>query len=209
MPLAFKQLIESIAGGKAPGPSTSFTIFHIIYALELTAEKPIGRNKLASKMNVGEGAIRTIIRRLKDEGLIVSSKEGCSITNKGLRVWEEFQTRFPKRIEFNRNVLANSEYNFVYLVRNRGDKVESGIEQRDAAIITGAKKVTVVVSKQGNLIIDSVSENLEEDYPAAAKLILKHFEPLENDVIIIAGADSLLKAKKGAFAASWTLIEAD
>ena len=91
MPSQFKNFIESLARPRGPGPSTTFSMFHIFYALELMAEKPIGRTKLAEKLNVGEGAIRTIINRLKDAGLIVTSKEGCNLTDKGLSVWKRFE----------------------------------------------------------------------------------------------------------------------
>ena len=84
MKSAFKRFIEDIARQKAPGPSTTFTVSHIFFALDLMAEKPIGRNKLAKKLEVGEGTVRTIISRLKNSGLIETSKEGCSLTNNGL-----------------------------------------------------------------------------------------------------------------------------
>ena len=35
MATSLKKFIQEIAGKKAPGPSTSFTVFHIFYALEL------------------------------------------------------------------------------------------------------------------------------------------------------------------------------
>ena len=37
MAVSLKKFIQEIAGKKAPGPSTSFTVFHVFYALELMA----------------------------------------------------------------------------------------------------------------------------------------------------------------------------
>ncbi len=201
-----KKFIENIASEKAPGPSITFSMFHIFYALELIAKKPIGRNKLAEKLNVGEGTIRTIISRLKDANLIVTSKEGCSLTDKGLNIWKQFEEFFPKRAEVGKTELTTSEYNYAFLVKNSGDKIKSGIEQRDAAIMGGARRAIVIVSKDSHLAIESISNNLEKEFPKAANQILKNLEPKDNDVIIIAGADTLLKAKRGAFAASWILL---
>lgn len=209
MTLPFKRLIESLASPKGPGPSTTFSMFHIFYALELIAKKPIGRNKLAEEMNVGEGAVRTIIKRLKDSGLIVTSKQGCILTDDGLSVWKNFESVFPKRIDIRRTALTTSNYSYSFLVKNKGDKVKSGIDQRDAAIMGGAKRAIVIIFKNGNLIIDSVSDNLKKDFPEAADIIIKNLNPEDNDVIIIAGADNPLKAKRGAFAASWVLIGND
>ena len=205
----FKSFIESLASPKGPGPSTTFSMFHIFYALELMAEKPIGRTKLAEKLNVGEGAIRTIISRLKDAGLIVTSKEGCNLTDKGLSVWKNFAEVFPKRVKIEKTPLTTSEYNYAFLVKNRGHKVKSGIDQRDAAIMGGARRAVVIVSKNGHLVIESVSNSIEKDFPEAANKILKDLKPEDNDVIIIAGADNPLKAKRGAFAASWVLLDND
>lgn len=205
----FKKFIESLARPKGPGPSTTFSMFHIFYALELMAEKPIGRTKLAEKLNVGDGAIRTIISRLKDAGLIVTSKEGCKLTDKGLSVWKRFEEVFPKRIKIEKTPLTTSEYNYAFLVKNRGHKVKSGIDQRDAAIMGGARRAVAIVSKNGHLVIESVSNSIEKDFPEASNKILKDLKPEDNDVIIIAGADNPLKAKRGAFAASWILLGND
>jgi predicted transcriptional regulator len=205
----FKRFIENLASPKGPGPSTTFSMFHIFFALELMAEKPIGRTKLAEKLNVGDGAIRTIVSRLKDAGLIVISKEGCNLTDKGVSVWKNFAEVFPKRVAIEKTPLTNSKYNYAFLVKNRGHKVKSGIDQRDAAIMGGARRAVVIVSKKGHLVIESVSNSIEKDFPEAANKILKNLKPEDNDVIIIAGADDPIKAKRGAFAASWVLLVND
>lgn len=203
---SLKKFMQQIAGKKAPGPSTTFTIFHIFYALELLSEKSMGRNKLAEKLNVGDGAVRTIISRLREAALIETSKEGCNLTKKGLDIWEQFQGIFPKRVEIPRSELAQSEFNFAFLVKKSGQKIDSGIDQRDAAIIAGARKALIIVFKNGHLCIESVSDCIDKQYPKAARQILEELMPEEDDVIIISGADSYLKAKRGAFAASWSLI---
>jgi hypothetical protein len=207
MALTLKKLITEVAGKKAPGPSTTFTVFHIFYALELMAQKPLGRNKLAEKLSVGDGAVRTIINRLKDYSLIDITKEGCILTQKGNEVWGQFEQVFPKRLKIEKSELATADYNFAFLVKGAGHRVKSGIDQRDAAIIAGARKAMVIVVKNNVLSIESVSDNIEKLYPKAANEIHQDFAPQENDVIIIAGAESALKAKRGAFAASWSLID--
>ena len=203
---SLKKFIQEVAGKKAPGPSTTFTVFHVFYALELMSKETIGRNKLAKKLNVGDGAVRTIISRLREAGLIDTSKEGCNLTKKGLEIWRQFEQIFPKRIEIPKSELNQSEYNFAFLVKNSGQKVHSGIDQRDAAIIAGARKALVSVFKDGHLRIESVSDCIEKQYPEAANQILQELKPEDNDVVIVAGSDSALKAKRGAFAASWSLI---
>jgi predicted transcriptional regulator len=209
MPSTFKRLVENLARGKAPGPSTTFSVFHFFLALELLAEKPVGRNKMAKKLNVGDGAVRTIIRRLKDADLITITREGCNLTEKGRSVWKGFEELFPKRLSVGNNELTKSDYNFGFLVKNKGHKVKSGIEQRDAAIMGGAGRAIAIVSKGDHLVIESISNNVAQQFPKASSQIIRDFRPKDNDVIIIAGADDPLRAKRGAFAASWILLDRD
>jgi hypothetical protein len=204
----FKQQIEGIAKEKAPGPSATFSVFHLFHALELMAQKPIGRNKLAEKLCVGDGAIRTIIGHLRDSDLITCAKEGCTLTPKGTEAWKKFEELFPKRVEISRTELTNAPFNYAFLVKASASKVKSGIEQRDAAIIAGAKRATVIVAKNDKLRIESVSEDIGKDFPKAVNLILRDLKPEDGDVIVVAGAETLLKAMHGAFAAGWSLTGA-
>ncbi len=208
MPTSFKKFIENLVQGKAPGPATSFSMFHIFLAFELMAQKPIGRNKLARQLGVGDGAIRTIIKRLKDADLITITKEGCKLSEKGITIWRKFEEIFPKRLELGETELTKGEHNFGFLVRNSGKKIKSGIEQRDAAIMGGAKRAIVIVTKDNHLVIESISNDVTKEFPKAAKQILQNFTPRDNDVIVIASADNARRAKRGAFAASWTLMDA-
>jgi predicted transcriptional regulator len=206
MSLNIKKIIKGIVHEKAPGPSTSFSMFHVVYALELISEKSIGRSKLAKQLEVGEGVIRTIINHLKEAKLITTSKQGCKLSNKGLELWRSIEEVFPYRVEVKRTILNNSKYSFAFLVKNSGHKIKSGIVQRDAAIMGGARRSIAIVAKNNKLAIDSVSDDIKKDFPDASKKLLKNIFPENNDVIIVAGADSAIRAKRGAFAASWVLI---
>lgn len=202
----FKQLLEKLSSEKAPGPSPSFSMFHLLHAIELISEKTIGRSKLAENLKVGEGAVRTIINRLKDADLVVTSKAGCTLTNEGLRLLREYKSIFKKKIEIGKNELTLADYNFAILIKNCGHKVRSGVEQRDAAVMAGAKGATTIMFKEGRLKIPSVSGNVAKDFPNAANQIVRLLEPEENDVIIIGSADSLGKAEYGTLAAAWTVL---
>jgi len=206
MPYTFKQLLEKIISEKASGPSPSFSVFHLLHAIELISEKTIGRSKLAENLNVGEGAVRTIINRLKDADLVVTSKSGCTLTSEGLRLWREYKSIFKKKTEIGKNELTLADYNFAILIKNRGHKVRSGVEQRDAAVMAGAKGATTIMFKEGRLKIPSVSDDVAKDFPNAANQIVRLLEPEENDVIIIGSADSLGKAEYGTLAAAWTVL---
>jgi len=146
MATSLKKFIITTVDKKAPGPPTAFTPFHIYCALEQLSQGPIGRNKLADKLGVGDGTIRTIINRLKDADLILNTKEGGTLTTRGQRVWQQFEQVFPQRTEIPKTELTISEFNYGFMIKNQKDKVKSGIDQRDAAIIAGAKRVIVLIA---------------------------------------------------------------
>ena len=206
MPHTFKQTLQKITGEKAPGPSPSFSIFHMLRAMELIAETTIGRSKLAEELDIGEGTIRTIISRLKDSELITTSKLGRTLTSKGLKLWKEYKAVFKKKVKISKNELTLADYNFAILVKNHGHKVQSGMEQRDAAIMVGARGATTIMYKEGRLVIPPVSNNVAEYSTKWANQMVRLLQPEENDVIVIGSADSLVKAEYGALAAAWTFV---
>jgi hypothetical protein len=56
--------------------------------------------------------------------------------------------------------------------------------------------------------VASVEQCIEKEYTSSTSEIRKKLNPQnDKDVIIIAGAETLLKAKSGAFAAAWTLLD--
>lgn len=206
MPHAFKRVLEDLIGEKAPGPSPTFSLSHVLLALELMAEKPIGRNKIAEELEIGKGAVRTMLDRLRGSGLAATSKAGYSLTGKGTKLWREYQSVL-KKAEIGKNELALGEHSFAVLVKNSLHKVQSGVEQRDAAVKAGAKGATTVILKGKHLVIPSVSKDVAADFPKAARQISERLQPQESDVIVIASAGDRKQAENSVLAAAWTLLD--
>lgn len=205
-----KKLLESLLEEKAPGPYLSFSIFHLIKALELIAkESPIGRGKLSEELKTGEGATRTLIERLRNAGLITVSKQGCFLTEEGEKIWSKMQLLFPQKVKLKPNKLALASCNVAIRVRGCGDKVRSGLEQRDAALLAGAKGAITLFFRREKLVLPAISEDVAKDFPDAFSEITRHLLLEENDVIVIGSADAWDKAEYGALAAAWSLIEND
>jgi len=202
-----KKELERLAAEKAPGPLPSFSIFHMLHAIELIAEKKCGRIKLSEKLKLGEGATRTLLNRLKEAGIIVTSKAGCKLTERGRQLWKQYKAVFKKRVQLEKNELTLAQYNIALLVRDKEEKVKSGMEQRDAALLCGGKGAITLVYKNGKLTIPSVDLDVAEAYPKAHRQLMTFLEPEENDVIIIGCADTEEKAVYGTLAAAWTLLD--
>ena len=202
-----KEILNSLIKEKAPGPALTFTLLHLIKALELMAEGPIGRGKLAKNLGIGEGTVRTIIKRLKDSNIIEISREGCHLTSFGRKLWEKFKKKVPKKVFLEKNEFSLAQYSVAVLVKGCGSKVRTGMKQRDAAIMVGADGATTLVVKDKKLIIPGVSDNIAKDYPVAYKQIVKLLNPEQNDVVIVGTAKTREKAEYGALAAALTLLE--
>jgi hypothetical protein len=166
----------------------------------------VGRKKLSKELEMGEGAVRTMIRRLKKSGLIGSSKFGVSMTDKGDRIWRELASIIPVKVHLPRNELSLGPFNVAVLVKDRSAKVRNGLTQRDAAVKAGARGATIIVFKNGKLEIPGVSADLSEDFPEASGQLTKTMNPKDNDVIIIAGGKTLKEADEGVLAAALTLF---
>jgi len=205
-----KKLLESLLEEKAPGPYPSFSVYHLIKSIELVARiGKIGRGKLAEELKIGEGATRTLIERLKTAHLISVSKKGCSLTEKGKKIWNEFKSIFPRKTNLERNELALADCNVAVQIRDGGERVRTGVEQRDAAVMIGAKGATTLVFKGKKLVMPNMSDDVCRDFPIVFRQIMTFLNLKENDAIVIGSADTWSKAEYGALAAAWTLIEND
>lgn len=180
----------------AAGPLPRFAEAHIRRALELIAErKRLGRKQLARELGVGEGSVRTILDRLKKQGLITSSRGGHSITEKGRR---ELGKAF-KCAQIDAGDLTVGEVDVATIVRNAAAKLKRGIEQRDEAIKAGADGATVLVFRAGKLQFPDGFLEVNKEISTELKKI---FKPREGDVIIIGTAGDAAKAEAGAMAAA-------
>ena len=68
------------------GGSVGYTSYHIVIALEEMHRNPIGRPGLTRLLDLGEASVKTMLRRLRDHGLIVASDRGNTLTSSGLRL---------------------------------------------------------------------------------------------------------------------------
>ncbi|MEM3041323.1 MAG: DUF4443 domain-containing protein [Nitrososphaerota archaeon] len=205
--MSFKKTLDTLALGRAPGPRSSFSVFDIIKSLEIIAEKrSVGRGKIAEELCLGEGTTRTLINRLTDAGLIVISKSGCSLTEKGEKIWNELKAILPQKFVIGKNELTFAACSVALLVKGKGEKVKKGLEQRDAAVAAGAKGATTFVFKDNRLTLPMISTDVAKDYPITFNQIIQSTKPEENDVVIISSADHLKTAEYGALAAAWSLI---
>jgi hypothetical protein len=202
-----RELLELLGTG-APGPAPSFTGSHMLLAfLTIANSSYVGRQTLATKSRLGEGATRTIIGKLKDGGYVDTIRSGCFLTRSGKSLARSLHSAMSDVVAIPRSDLTMGPNQAALVLRDAGKKVGSGIEQRDSAIRIGAAGATTYVMNSGRFTIPGGSSNCEKDFPSQAWSYLKReLNPRDDDVVILCGAADDVSARLGALAAAITLL---
>ncbi|MEM1583290.1 MAG: DUF4443 domain-containing protein [Nitrososphaerota archaeon] len=200
-----KHLLEKLVE-EQPGPTPSFTPIHLLeLLLYLGREAPVGRKKLSSSLKIGEGAIRSMLKRLVKAGIVDVTSEGCVLTSKGIKIYNEVSGKLVDIGLVNIRMPWDHKYNYAVVLRGRSHLLKRGLEQRDAAIRAGAQAALVMTYLGDELHMPGVSI-LSREKPEFAAEVIKNIKPKEGDTIIITGADDYREAKYGALAAAQTLL---
>ncbi|MGA8856379.1 MAG: DUF4443 domain-containing protein [Candidatus Bathyarchaeia archaeon] len=201
--------LQALSRLPSPGPAPAFTHVDVTQAiLTIGDEGQIGRIELSRRLGIGEGTIRTIIKHLMQANIINIAKGGCVLTKRGVQLYNSLRSKVSKVSIIDAKQLALDKVSAAVLVRHVGHLVKRGIEQRDAAIRSGATGACTLVF-QGRQFLMPMSENeewsLTSDDPLFQDL-KKSFNPGEGDVIVLSSATDRVTADHGAMAAALTLI---
>ncbi|RLG04602.1 MAG: hypothetical protein DRN54_00575 [Thaumarchaeota archaeon] len=204
--MRIKRLLESLAA-KPPGPQPTFQSLQFLEALlTIGREAPIGRKRLSEKLGLGEGAVRTLLQRLKAESLIeVIGRGGCVLSEKGRALISELEGKLRDIGSTTLKLPWSHPENYAIIVRGAAHLVRRGLEQRDEAIKAGAKALLVLTYVDGRLLMPGISD-ITSEKPDFALQLIEELKPESGDVILIAGASHPIEAKRGALAAAQTLL---
>jgi len=197
-----------LAGRHLQGPSPTFDRARVILAFSIIGENGrIGRSALAASSGLGEGAIRTLLKKLRDDGYVSADASGCHLTRGGERVYVTLADRISRLVLLHDSRLTVGDAQAALAVRGRGGNVRSGIEQRDSAIMSGAAGATTYVIKGEKFTVPGGSSDCEKDFPSGAWTKLrKETRPRDSDAVILCGARTEVKARLGVLAAALTLL---
>ena len=186
----------------APGRSPSFNEAHVLKALELLGEGDIGRKQLASKLSLGEGMTRNLISRLQSLGLLVTSRRGMSLSEEGVSLLNSFKEKMIS-CQFPESQITVDENNYAVLIRGGAKGIKLGLEQRDNALMAGARGATTLLRDEFEVVIPGTQEKIES---SVKDFIENEMQPKYGDVIIIGSSPELHKAEIGAKAAALKLL---
>ena len=201
------ETVRKVAEKIAPGRLPSFAEAHVIKALEqISLQKCVGRLKLSEDLHLGEGEVRTLVKHLKNEGLIEVSKIGISLSASGKRVLTSLRTVVSEPVDIPSTPLTVGPFNVAVRIAGMKDFIKKGLEQRDAAIKAGAKGATTLVFTEHRLIMPGTEEDVSKNDPSILAS-LSELRLKEGDVIIIGSAEEKIKAELGAKTAALELIK--
>ena len=179
--------------GRAGGPIPKFNDYHLWKALYyLDDEESIGRKKLSSLLDIGEGSTRTIISMLQNNGLITINKSGIFLTDTGIELKKKTRmdlasVALPE--------LTIGDHNFAVRIPRLAHVVSFGCEERDAAIEAGATGATTLVYVNGKLMFPGSEYHVD---PTIENEIKSVFNLKNEDVVIIGTGKTIQFAEIGA-----------
>lgn len=193
-------MVASLFAYFMDNPSQRYTIYHIWKMYSIIVERgPVGRKELAEILDLGEGTVRTIMEKMKEDGSIELSRRGASITDQGQRRLSSLGIEI-RPIEIDDITLG--EIDCAVLARCVAPLVKDGCEQRDDAVKAGAIGATTLIAIGGRMVFPG-----DEKYPdqSTSDKLNQLFRIRDGDALIIGTANSYDVAEKGAVTAALRL----
>ncbi|MDH5806236.1 MAG: DUF4443 domain-containing protein [Candidatus Methanomethylicaceae archaeon] len=198
----FKEFIQPII---PKGPSPAFSLVHLIKTLLILESESMGRQSLSRALNLGEGSVRTIIKRLSEKGLIsIDPVGGCYLTELGLDFVKKIREIIIAEKEIDLKPLGISSSAWAIHVR---PTTEINITKlRDIAVKNGADGMLIFSYKDLKISLPLVYDDISKDYPEISSLLSKSFELKNGDLIFVGFAENIKLAELGTFAAAISLL---
>ncbi len=175
--------------------------------MTIGASGTVGRQTLAQNSGLGEGSVRTVLKKFRQKGYVATDTLGCHLTDSGRGMYQSIMKKFTPLVPLHSSQLTVGSSQIAILVRSSAGSVESGIEQRDSAIRVGATGATTYIIRGRRFAIPRGSFDCEKDFPSKAWSILRsELKPKNGDAIILCGAQDETTAKLGALSAALTLL---
>jgi hypothetical protein len=143
---------------------------------------------------------------LKRQGLVQIDRRGIRLSDLGKHVLSTISLRISGSILVPKSSITIGDHNYAILVRDSLSLLKNGIEQRDAAVKSGALGATTLYFKDNKLQMLGIPDDTFIVDPSLQKLLIEELRPQENDVIIIASAKEATLARIGAKIAALELF---
>lgn len=189
------------------GPHAVFTRVHVLKALiAIGSAGTVGRGRLGTLTGLGQGEVRTLIKRLRDNQLITIEAGGCRLSRKGEKEYSAVSTVLVWSSAVDVSALTLGEKGWAVVAAASEKRVRYGIEQRDAAVRAGADGSFTAVVRKGRFTVPGEGTDCEKAGPSEPWTTIRRSNPHEGDVVLVTGSATEADAENGALAAFLTLL---
>ncbi len=174
------------------GAYPEFEVEDIVAAMFLL-RKPTGRKSLADALGLGEGSVRTMLRKMNALKIITSTQRGHVLSVKGKRILESMSDLFSEAVP-----VGTVEGFPAVSLRISKPPVFKSVELRDEAIRYSARGAIILEARNGTLVFPEDGRPLSQTLPELYEN-LKELKFKDGDLVIVTWADKPSDALKSAY----------
>ncbi|MDI3474317.1 MAG: hypothetical protein PWQ79_336 [Thermococcaceae archaeon] len=183
------------------GAYPEFTLEDVIATVFLL-KGPVGRKTISEILDIGEGSVRTLLKKLDWIGAIEAAQRGHFLSRRGKKILEELKKLFSE-VQFVGKVEGMPAYAIV--VKNPPQF--KSIELRDEAIRFFARGAMILTVKEGEPVFPEDGRPLKDTMGELARNIEGTLEFSDGDLIVVTWAENPSDAMKSAYHVAITLKE--
>jgi len=193
--------LQKVVRRKGTSKALTFSMPHVLKSIiHLSNQKYVSRANFCQELQMGEGAVRTLISHLKEYELVDSIKSGTFLTSKGKKFADKFCSIMPSQTFLKKCCLTNGKHNCAILLKGKHiDDIGNGMQQRDFAILYGASDSLTLIFSEGEFVFSGDHMRCFEDELKIRDNLIESLEPENGDIIIITSSDDKFVAEISAF----------
>ncbi len=192
-------ILEGMVSGRGTGRALTFGTPHLLKTLQmLRQDRYVSRASLSRELRLGEGSIRTLLTRLAASGMAGSVRSGAHLTRRGEQFAQKFLEVITGECAVPRSSLFDSPYNHAIILRGRAHAIRSGIEQRDYAIMYGARSAVTMLYGDGGFVFPRGGDVALSGDAGGRRILERELAPRGGDAVIVASSGDALVSELSA-----------
>lgn len=201
------RMLAKVADRYSPSRMLTFDAVHVFKSFQLMKKHgSVSRVLLMQELGLGEGSIKTLVKHLKMNGLVETSKGGMRMSDKGLKIYSKLSSVIASEMTISKCSISIGKFNHAILLKKQVAEIRSGIEQRDAAIKNGAVGATTLLFDSGRFLMPGKNMDPVKSDHNIIKSMIEKLHPENGDVVIIGSADNKRIAEFAAKSAALVTI---
>ncbi|WP_010477390.1 DUF4443 domain-containing protein [Thermococcus zilligii] len=175
------------------GAYPEFTLEDFIASIFMLME-PVGRKTMAEALDLGEGSVRTLLKKLEGIGIIESAQRGHLLNRKGIELAKKLKELFSEA-----HFVGEVEDMPAYALVVKNAPEFKSIDLRDEAIRFFARGAMILRVKGEEIVFPEDNRPLKETMGELAGRIEEVLDFSEGDTVVVTWAENPADAIKSAY----------